>query len=930
MNAHGHRSVSRSNAGSVRRACTHVEPLKLTVLCASICAVLGGSGAALAQEATEEIVITGSRIIRRDLAAPSPILTVDTEAFEQSSNVSLEAVLNQYPQFKADDTQFVASDIQPTANNSPGASTLNLRGLGASRSLVLLDGRRAQPVNAALTVDINTLPAAAISRVEVISGGAAATYGPDAMAGVVNFILKDDFEGVSVNYQPVGRTRATVKKAGSTLDRRQLWRRPRQRHGRHRLRRARSCVRANARFLRGPHGRQWHGRELHPHGLAELQPGRDCPAVAGGCQLGDAGGGEHVAHGCVLVNPATGSAFRTTNALASGYDGSTTAPYLIREHNGTLEQNNPRGWLSSPLERRMIFGRATYDLTDTMSVFAQGLFNKSDVDQLLAPTPLANGANVQRNPALEPAELRILLDSRQADPDGTVRFRRERRAPQRISRTTSLERFTGGRTAARPTTEVNELVFGVEGELGSDWTWEAYYQDGSTTMETRMTDFVWEDRYRALAAQPNFGRGGSITVAAANENTVTRTMTCTSGLPLLEPWVWGPNYEVIYPSGFELSQDCVDAITVDMLQSNVVEQHVHEANFQGKLADLRAGELRSAFGISNRVNYSLFEPDPLYIATEQAEGERKSAKSTARFSTRVRRFRARVRRTSLGFRDRRLELRREVVQGAVQLGRIGFVALPRRLAARQPRAERRRALRGCDEPGVRLGRNGRRVHGQHVASVGQHRRQSEPRGGSRSVPATHLSVGRHSGSERLRHPRRQQLPERRASVAAQLSPDHGGQPASGAREADTLTLGFVWQLQGPDLSFSVDWYEIEIDNVIGSLGFLSAYEQCFNANGRSNPTFSIDNEYCQRITRDPVNAEPLLVYGGNFNLSERFTSGVDFTVQWTKDMAGGPSASVRRPTGSTRGNNPCYRSPMRRCSSTPATARTSSYGCSPR
>ena len=58
-----------------------------------------------------------------------------------------------------------------------------------------------------------------------------------------------------------------------------------------------------------------------------------------------------------------------------------------------------------------------------------------------------------------------------------------------------------------------------------------------------------------------------------------------------------------------------------MLQSNIVEQNVTKANFQGKLADLRAGELRSAFGISNRVNYSLFEPDPLYIATEKAEGE---------------------------------------------------------------------------------------------------------------------------------------------------------------------------------------------------------------------------------------------------------------------------------------------------------------------
>src|SRR5918993_789067 len=103
MNAHGHRSVSSTHAASVRRAHAHPEPLKLTVLCASVCAVLGTSGPALAQDTTEEIVITGSRIVRRDLDAPSPILTVDTEMFEQSSTVSLETVLNQYPQFKPDD-----------------------------------------------------------------------------------------------------------------------------------------------------------------------------------------------------------------------------------------------------------------------------------------------------------------------------------------------------------------------------------------------------------------------------------------------------------------------------------------------------------------------------------------------------------------------------------------------------------------------------------------------------------------------------------------------------------------------------------------------------------------------------------------------------------------------------------------------------------
>ena len=145
--------------------------------------------------------MTGSRIVRRDFDAPSPIITVGTEVFQQNSSVAIEAVLNQYPQFNPGATQFTTGEIQPTATTSPGASTLNMRGLGANRSLVLLDGRRAQPVNAAMTVDVNTLPAAAIADVEVISGGAAATYGPDAMAGVVNFKLRKDFEGIDINYQ---------------------------------------------------------------------------------------------------------------------------------------------------------------------------------------------------------------------------------------------------------------------------------------------------------------------------------------------------------------------------------------------------------------------------------------------------------------------------------------------------------------------------------------------------------------------------------------------------------------------------------------------------------------------------------------------------------------------------------------------------------
>src|SRR5690606_29682265 len=115
---------------------------------------------------------------------------------------SLEAVLNQLPQFIPAQTQFSAQgQIQTSPTLSLGIGTVNLRGVSTNRTLVLIDGRRAQPSNASLVVDINTIPSAAIERVETITGGASAVYGADALAGVVNFVLRDDYEGISMDFQ---------------------------------------------------------------------------------------------------------------------------------------------------------------------------------------------------------------------------------------------------------------------------------------------------------------------------------------------------------------------------------------------------------------------------------------------------------------------------------------------------------------------------------------------------------------------------------------------------------------------------------------------------------------------------------------------------------------------------------------------------------
>ena len=170
---------------------------------------MAASGAAYAQDdsTVSEVVVTGSRIAKRDFTSSSPIVTVGTQQLESTSNVAIEATLNRLPQFTAaanlmgNNGPGGSGDIQPTAVNAVGISTASLRGLGANRNLVLLDGRRLTPVNGLGVVDLNSVPSAAIDHVEVITGGASAVYGADAIAGVVNFILKKDFQGVDMDVQ---------------------------------------------------------------------------------------------------------------------------------------------------------------------------------------------------------------------------------------------------------------------------------------------------------------------------------------------------------------------------------------------------------------------------------------------------------------------------------------------------------------------------------------------------------------------------------------------------------------------------------------------------------------------------------------------------------------------------------------------------------
>jgi iron complex outermembrane receptor protein len=154
-----------------------------------------GATPALAQENLGEIVVTGSRIRSANLESTTPVTQVTAADVVTQGVTRIEDLVNQLPQ------AFAAQNVT-VSNASDGTATLNLRGLGSPRTLVLVDGRRLPygSVNNS-AADLNQIPTQMIERVDVLTGGASAVYGSDAVAGVVNFIMKKDFEGVQATAQ---------------------------------------------------------------------------------------------------------------------------------------------------------------------------------------------------------------------------------------------------------------------------------------------------------------------------------------------------------------------------------------------------------------------------------------------------------------------------------------------------------------------------------------------------------------------------------------------------------------------------------------------------------------------------------------------------------------------------------------------------------
>ncbi len=321
----------------------------------------------------ETIVVTGSLISNPNLKSASPVSVITSEEVELRQTNVAEEFLRQLP-------SAIPSIGSAVNNGNGGASFVNLRGIGAIRNLVLLDGQRIVPANLGGAVDLNNIPLALIERTDILTGGATTTYGADAVSGVVNFITKRDFSGIEATISE----QITEKGDGNTF---------------------RADVTIGANFDDG------RGNAVFSVGYQEADPvfqgdrafsvnnidsfsgapggsGTSVPGRITGTRGLTAAGVPNTtatlmqigttAAGVPILAPRPGGAVNGGTRQIDPATGQAVAPFQAFNF-------NPFNIFQTPFERFNIFGQARYEISDRVEVYTQGLFSKNTVRTIIAP-----------------------------------------------------------------------------------------------------------------------------------------------------------------------------------------------------------------------------------------------------------------------------------------------------------------------------------------------------------------------------------------------------------------------------------------------------------------------------------------------------------------------------------------------------------------
>ena len=806
----------------------------------------GASAVAAAEPAdsveVDEVVITGSRIARRDYSANSPIVTVQSDALQSTGAPTVETYLNQLPQF--------AGSTGSTSNTSTsfGQANLELRGLGRARTLVLLDGRRVVPANADGSVDVNILPRALVDNIEVITGGASAVYGSDAVAGVVNFKLKQNYEGMMVDAQ----YGVTDRGDGESLDV--------------------SAV-LGGRFDedRGSAVLALSYSERQPVGAAD----RDFPAGSGYSSTVPQGvnaaigtnlptqaavDGVFARYGVAAgtVNRASNLSFNQDGTLFSATRGVTNFrgddPYSVISGPNFFFDSIPSTQLVLPMNRYSAFGKVNYELTSGVEAFGQLLFTHYDATVVQAAAPAAGNPDATgtgfwapaTNPFI-PDDLAAILASRPNAGADILLNKRMSASGERVH-TSTYDTF--------------QMTMGLKGPLEAiDGGWDVSGSYGRNGYQVVQAGAVSHSAVTDLLYAPD----GGASICAGGYNPFGMT---------------------------SLSPECATYVNRTAKNDTTTTQQVVEANLQGRVMSLPAGEIRFATGASYREDNYEYLPDSLVadgdlvgILTANAlDGSTDVRELYGELLIPVLRDMPFVEELnfSVGYRYSDYSS-----VGGVQSYKAEFDW--RAASAVRLRGGYQRAVRAPSIGELYLPTSKEFVTTGAASATGVSGDPCDVNGSFRKGP---------DGAKVAELCLVQGVPE--AVIASytygntQTPSLNAGNPDLTEETADTFSLGMIWtpQFESPwlsRLSASLDYYSIDIKDAVGVISTNTSLRNCFNLDG-GNPTFSNANSYCSLISRDPGTGEILTVLQQRANLGRIRTSGWDFVVDWrvSLDEIGAP------------------------------------------
>jgi len=567
----------------------------------------------------EEVVITGSRIKRADFTSNAPVATIGSDQIDITGTINTESLLNTMPQ--------MVPGFDRTSNNpGDGTATVDLRGLGSSRTLVLVNGTRANPTTQSGTVDINNIPAALIERVEVLTGGASAIYGSDAVAGVVNFILKDDFSGVSFS-QSVEQTEngdaglySTNLTIGANFDD------------------GRGNVAVNMSYTDREDLFQG-DRDFATFAQFDSSDANGNPILIDGGSSG-VPGTSIFAGGLSNISP-------DNLGVTFDPDGSVR-PFVTSGSDNDFYNYAPVNYIQLPQERYQATALAHYELMDGHEAYGRVMYTSSRVPQQLAPTPIFQSGTeftLDGSPFLT-AQAQAALSGNNADILG-IGTRQDRVfADAAGNPATALGAADSGITCTNcvfdnsfvdanedlidddPRNDVGplqdldgdgiadtgtaflrrrlkevgprisddlytsfQLKGGIRGDIAdTTWSYDAYIQEGSVTSSNTQSGNVNRDRFKqALLLDLTDPTGGTCADSAANGST-------TGCAPIN---IFGEGN--ISEAGAAFLRTAVSAI-------GEFDQTVASINFAGELFQMSGGAVGAAFGYEHQSHAADFRP----------------------------------------------------------------------------------------------------------------------------------------------------------------------------------------------------------------------------------------------------------------------------------------------------------------------------------